>query len=224
MVPPPIPKERDGKRGPQENNAKVGERQDAQRETARSGMAEHWQGAFGTPPRQGEPPRQGVAMPVKEKKHGCLHRFLVMVVSCLAIIFFAVRYCNSERHYTAHDVNVSDGTHHQRGQESVSDAPDDDDEEADMIAAETSSAEEEQLPQWVEGSWHADTEYGGIDVTISGNTITETDGDETSKGTFHYRGNTLYCDFGDGQTFEYRLDPDKHRIDAGQGIYMSKTR
>lgn len=161
-------------------------------------------------------------MPAKEKKHGCLHRFLVVVVSCMAIIFFAVRYCNSERHYTAQDVNVSDGTHHQRGQEPISDVPDDE-AEADTIAAESSSAEEE-TPQWVEGSWHADTEYGGIDVTISGNTIAETEGDETSKGTFHYRGNTLYCDFGDGHTFEYRLDPDKHRIDAGQGIYMSKTR
>ena len=161
-------------------------------------------------------------MPTTEKKHGCFHRFVVAVLSCVAIVFFAVRYCNSEKHYTVHDVNVSEGTPHQGEQEPVDDIQDDD-QDADSTADESSSAEEE-MPQWVEGSWHADTDYGGIDVTISGNTLSETDDGETSKGTFHYHNNTLYCDFGDGNTFEYRIDPDKRRIDAGHGIYMSKTR
>lgn len=147
---------------------------------------------------------------------------MVAALCCGAIVFFAVRYCDSERHYTAQDIKVSDDNPHQRGQAPL-DAIQDDEQDADTVIAEPSSTEEE-MPQWVEGSWHADTDYGGIDVTISGNTIAETEGDETSKGTFYYRGNTLYCDFGDGETFKYRLDPDKHRIDAGRGIYMDKVR
>lgn len=161
-------------------------------------------------------------MPPTEKKHGCLHRLVVVALSCFVVAFFAVRYCNSERHYTVHDVNVSDGTHPQGEQAPANDVQDDV-QDADTTDAESAPSEEE-MPEWVEGTWHADTDYGGIDVTISGNTIAETEGDETSKGTFHYSHNTLYCDFGDGQTFEYRLDPDKCRIDAGHSIYMDKTR
>lgn len=161
-------------------------------------------------------------MPQAEKKHGCLHRLVVVALSCFVVSFIAVRYCNSEKHYAAHDVQVSDDTHPRGGQAPINDVQDDG-EDADTTAAEPSSSEEE-MPEWVEGTWHADTDYGGIDVTISGNTIAETDGTETSKGTFHYSNNTLYCDFGDGQTFEYRVDPDKHCIDAGRGIYMAKIR
>lgn len=184
-------------------------------------MRVHWQGAFMGESRGGLHPRRATAMPPTEKKHGCLHRLAVGVLCCVAVAFLTVRYCHSEKRYTVHDVNVSDGTRQQGEQNPVDDIQDDE-QTADTVVAEQSAAEEE-IPHWVEGTWHADTEYGGIDVTINGNTITETAGDETSRGTFRYRNNTLYCDFGDGETFEYRIDSDRQRIDAGCGIYMSKT-
>ena len=181
-----------------------------------------WQDAFTGGSRGGLPPRGATAIPPTEKKHGCLHRLAVGLLCCVAVVFLAVRYCHSEKHYGAHDVNVSDGIHQQGEQVPVDDIQDDE-QTADTVDAEQSASDEE-TPQWVEGLWHADTDYGGIDVAISGNTITETAGGETSRGTFRYRNNTLYCDFGDGETFEYRIDPDSQRIDAGRGIYMSKTR
>lgn len=222
VVPPPVPHNPYGA-GPSHAYREGGDKAVAPRreETSRA-TAGRRQGVFGAPPHVGKPPRGAVVMPPTEKKHGCFHRLMVTALCCVAIVFLAVRYCDSERHYTAQDVNVSDDTSHQRGQAPL-DAIQDEEQEADTATAEASSSDEE-LPSWVEGSWHADTDYGGIDVTISGNTIAETEGDETSKGTFHYRGNTLYCDFGDGETFTYRLDPDKHRIDAGRGVYMDKVR
>lgn len=161
-------------------------------------------------------------MPPTEKKHGCLHRLAVGVLCCVAVVFLTVRYCYSEKHYVAHDVNVSDGIRQEGEQVPVDDIWDDE-QTVDTVVTEQSASDEE-TPQWVEGLWHADTEYGGIDVVISGNTVTETAGGETSRGTFRYRNNTLYCDFGDGETFEYRIDSDRQRIDAGCGLYMSKTR
>lgn len=169
----------------------------------------------------GSTPQRAVMPPAPEKKHGCFRRFLLLMAGLAAAVFLMVRYCDSEKHYSAHDVNVTDGSHpHDASGLTV--ATQGNDEYADSLAEDETSSDE-KLPSWVEGSWHADTEFGSIDVTIDGNTISETDEGETCKGTFRYRRNILYCDFGDGQTYEYRLDPDSRRIDAGQGIYMSKA-
>ncbi len=222
MAPPPIPSSRYAEGTVHEKNA-MGERRIANRRMGpKKTTTGRWQGVFVGASRVGEPPRGTVPYSPVEKKHGCLHRLLVGVLSCVVVVIIAVRYCYSEKHYENHDVSVSNGAPHQSVQASDNDLQDDD-QVADTATAKNSSSEEE-TPQWVEGSWHAETEYGGIDVTISGNTIAETAGDETSEGTFHYRRNTLYCDFGDGETFEYRLDLNEHCIDAGHGIYMSKIR
>lgn len=84
------------------------------------------------------------------------------------------------------------------------------------------SAPEEKAPAWIQGTWKVNTKYGGIMVSIHDNRITETSAGETSHGTFRYQHHRLYCDFGNGETFVYRLDMKAHQIDAGQGLLMKK--
>ncbi len=84
------------------------------------------------------------------------------------------------------------------------------------------SAPEEKAPSWIQGTWKVNTKYGGIMVSIRDNRITETSAGETSHGTFHYQHHRLYCDFGNGETFVYRLDMKAQQIDAGQGLMMKK--
>ncbi len=99
---------------------------------------------------------------------------------------------------------------------------DNDDTPADTLPG-WAEDNDEAVPDWVEGSWHIYTDYGGIDVTISGHTITETTDGETCKGTFRYHANALYCDFGDDdKPTVYRLDRDHRYIDAGNGLLMQR--
>lgn len=81
---------------------------------------------------------------------------------------------------------------------------------------------EETPPSWVQGTWKVETDYGGITVRIHGRHISETSAGETSRGTFRCQNHRLYCDFGDGETFVYRLDMEQRRIDAGSGLLMKK--
>jgi hypothetical protein len=86
----------------------------------------------------------------------------------------------------------------------------------------THGVDHEHAPEWIQGNWHVDTDYGGITLKIEGHQVAETTGGQTSYGTFRYHNHRLVCEFGDGSTFEYRLDPDRQMIDAGDGLLMQK--
>lgn len=154
------------------------------------------------------------------KKKGCWHRLWVAALFCAVVGVLVVRYCESQDQYVAPDMNVADAPNRQG-------APRDYDAHADDTPTDSlpeGVAEmDEQVPEWVEGTWHAATDYGGITVTVEGKTISETTDGETCRGTFIYHDDALYCDFGDDNVFVYRLYPHKHCIDAGNGILMEKV-
>lgn len=160
-------------------------------------------------------------MPPDGKKKGCWHRLWVALLFCAVVVLLVVRYCDSQKQQVTHDMNVTDAPNRQgapRDFVALSDTDAVTDSLPDGVA-ET----DEQAPEWVEGLWHVDTDYGGITVTIDGKRIMETTDGETSKGTFFYHDDALYCDFGDDKVFVYKLYPDKQCIDAGNGIIMEKV-
>lgn len=81
---------------------------------------------------------------------------------------------------------------------------------------------ENPTPEWVQGEWYVETDFGTITLVIDGDHITETSDGGTSRGTCRVGGGLLVCNFGDGETFTYRLDTDRHLIDAGEGLLMRK--
>ena len=94
----------------------------------------------------------------------------------------------------------------------------------DGSAKSLGNASAETPPRWLEGTWKVKTDYGEIRLVIRGNQISETIGGFVSQGTFYYHHHCLYCDFGDGETFIYRLDMREHRVDAGENVLMQKVR
>ena len=80
----------------------------------------------------------------------------------------------------------------------------------------------EPIPDWLEGAWRVETNYGVITITIHGNKIAEESGGEISRGTFYYKQGKLYCDFGDGELAIRRLNMKRKCIDAGDGMLMEK--
>lgn len=77
-------------------------------------------------------------------------------------------------------------------------------------------------PDWLQGKWTIDTDFGNITIEITDNRITESSGNKTLSGTFYYTWSKLNCNFGDGKTFVYFLDEDRYLIDAGDGLFMEK--
>ena len=120
-----------------------------------------------------------------------------------------------------HECSGNDDSPKDLGIEEVSDANVPTEEDL-ATPAYDARAPEEKAPAWIQGTWKVNTKYGGIMVSIHGDRITETSAGETSHGSFHYQHHRLYCDFGNGETFVYRLDMKAHQIDAGQGLLMKK--
>lgn len=154
-----------------------------------------------------------VPPPVPRKSSGCLKYLMLTVGVILALFFLIVYQCGgSSKSYTNDDVMVTDVT--------------DSGAEAAQLAvpdpAYDAGARHVKAPRWIQGNWHVDTEYGGISVKIEGDHIAETSGGETSYGRFKYQNHRLYCDFGDGNMFVYRLDEERKAIDAGNGLLMKK--
>ncbi len=171
--------------------------------------------------------RAGMAQPEGAVPHGtsgrgCVGVALLAMLGCIAFVFIWSNYFVSSNLDTVPLAGVSGGAVHGGAPRHYPDA-EDEGEPADTAFADMASPDAE-APDWIEGTWHADTDYGGIDVTISGNTISETTDGETCKGTFRYRNDALYCDYGDDTILEYKLDPERHRIDAGRGVYMEKVK
>ncbi len=166
-------------------------------------------------------PTDGV-VPRGTDKQGCIQQILVVIFCCIAF-FFVWSHCSKpQNHYTVQDIGSSKEPLQQGTAQHFSESEEEEDK-TDTVFNDINSSNEE-APNWIEGTWHADTEYGGIDVSISGQSISETTDGETSKGTFRYHDDALYCDFGDNTLLEYKLDSDRHLIDAGRGVYMEKVK
>ena len=137
-------------------------------------------------------------------------RYLLALITMIVLAFFLI-----------YEFSGSDDNPTNLGVEEVSDANVQPDEDLATPAFDA-SAPEEKAPAWIQGTWKVNTKYGGIIVSIRDNRITETSAGETSHGSFHYQHHRLYCDFGNGETFVYRLDMKARQIDAGQGLLMKK--
>ena len=74
------------------------------------------------------------------------------------------------------------------------------------------NAENETL-SWLEGSWRVETDYGTVVVTIRGNEIAELlpDG-QLNRGTFEYKNEKLYCDFGEENLLMMKINKEKQHI------------
>lgn len=77
-------------------------------------------------------------------------------------------------------------------------------------------------PQWIYGTWRAQTDYGEIEIRLADIWIRETIDGETTHGRFFYTKGQINCVFNKCDSFVYRVDDKLQRIDAGDGIWMSK--
>lgn len=89
---------------------------------------------------------------------------------------------------------------------------------------DTEEGEAEPAPQWIQGRWVAHTDLYDIEIEISGNNITETEGGKSCAGTFMCKNQKLVCTYGENNIFIYRLDANARTIDCGDGIIMRKVR
>lgn len=173
------------------------------------GMGNNWAGVQ----RSGGAPKGGHCA-------GILLKIVALLAVGMMVLYFLL-YRNEPPLDTIDDDEVTRVLHQHQSNKNYVEPTDDDVAPADTLS--WPEEDDEVAPDWIEGTWHAYTDYGGIDVTISGRTISETTDGETSRGTFRYHDNALYCDFGDDdKPFVYRLYPDRKCIDAGNGIVMKR--
>ncbi len=125
------------------------------------------------------------------------------------IIFLLMLQCDSEEKYN--DSTIAAVSSSNQESEQTADSQYD------------NSAKREKAPKWIQGYWHVDTDFGGISLTIRGDYVVETSGGQTCSGHYRYQNHRLFCDFGDGKPFVYRLDEDSQSIDAGNGLMMKKV-
>lgn len=132
-----------------------------------------------------------------------------------AVIALVVYYCSSDSDvsYTSDNVTLSNT------------ADDSYDDDASPAPAYADSTEDETAPDWIQGTWHIDTDYGGITLKVHGSRVAETSAGETVYGSYRYQHHRLYCDFGAGDgnnDHVYNLNMSTKQIDAGQGLLMKK--
>lgn len=130
-----------------------------------------------------------------------------------ALVLFGPHACHSEESYTSRDVSDY--------------MPMGEIEELAVDSFDTSVTKEDAklTPKWVFGTWKVTTEYGTIEVRIADQWLRETSDGGTSHATFYYTPGQLNCSFpDDGRQVKtyYRLDENKHLIDAGEGMWMTK--
>lgn len=78
-------------------------------------------------------------------------------------------------------------------------------------------------PDWVFGTWQRKTSYGMIEIRLAGKWIRETLDGKTEHGTFFYSPGQINCIFNGRDTFIYRVDDVRRRIDAGNGMWMDRV-
>ncbi len=144
---------------------------------------------------------------------GCLTKGVVTIAIAFVAIIIALLQCDAEKSYTAETgTNVL--------------SPSENRDQLEAVNTEShydASAKHEEAPKWIQGNWRVDTDFGGIGVKIKGRYLVETSGGETISGRFKYQNNTLFVDFGEREPAVYRLDEERHRIDAGSGLWMEKV-
>ena len=130
----------------------------------------------------------------RSQSHGCLRGCLLVFLALFVAAVFAVRSCYSEHSYT--EEQLSSGI-----------------DNGDGYQAET--VESEPTPDWLEGSWRVETEYGAVVVTIYGHHIVELDDGNESRGTFTYKDGKLKCNFFDGRPSYMRVDNRRQHLYYG---------
>ena len=78
-------------------------------------------------------------------------------------------------------------------------------------------------PDWMFGTWQRKTSYGLIEIRLAGKWIRETLDGKTEHGTFFYSPGQVNCIFNGRDTFIYRVDDVRRRIDAGNGMWMDRV-
>jgi hypothetical protein len=85
-------------------------------------------------------------------------------------------------------------------------------------------------PHWLLGNWTTETSFGTIVLSVGRKYIREMVDDHAAQGSWFYArtagddDGALYCRFADGTKQIYTLDEKHQRIDAGQGLWMNKTK
>jgi hypothetical protein len=156
----------------------------------------------------------GNPIPAGKNRSGCgLKGCILLLVLFVLFIVFLIRSCSSEKSYTSS--NVAETTTVEDG----------DTADEDSIDTGVKEDDAKPTPSWVFGKWQTKTEYGVIRVHISDKWISETSEGGTCHGTFFYTRGQLNCSFPDKDRevkCYYKLDEERHRIDAGDGMWMKK--
>lgn len=145
-------------------------------------------------------------------RRGCLRNCLIVFLLMFVALVFAVRNCFGDRSYK--QAMLEQGVNQSLDEFG--------DEAVVRDVDEFVEIHPEPIPDWLEGAWRVETNYGVITITIHGNKIAEESGGEISRGTFYYKQGKLYCDFGDGELAIRRLNMKRKCIDAGDGMLMEK--
>ncbi|WP_146154264.1 zinc ribbon domain-containing protein [Prevotella sp. oral taxon 376] len=150
----------------------------------------------------------------KKSPFGCGFKgCLIALLALFALILFGPHAGHSDESYVAED--AAGGT----TVEAIEEIP------VDSFDTSVTKQDARPTPDWVFGRWQIATEYGNIEVHIADKWISETSDGGTSHATFYYTPGQLNCFFSDDghqvKTY-YRLDEDKHLIDAGEGMWMTK--
>ena len=148
----------------------------------------------------------------QKKRRGCLRNCLIVFLLAFVALVFAVRNCFGDRSYK--QAMLEQGINQSLDEFGDGSVVRDADEFVEIHP--------EPIPEWLEGTWRVETEYGVITITIHGNKIAEESGGEISRGTFYYKEGRLFCDFGDGELAVRRLNMKRKCIDAGDGMLMEK--
>jgi hypothetical protein len=158
---------------------------------------------------QSQPSSMGTP-PVRKNRRYRLSRLRPFLIGGIVLLLLAgaISHCVNVGEY---DSEVNEGT-------SVSTS----DSTGSNIPIYNEKMGEQKVPEWVQGKWYYQTEYGGITVFIHGNKLSESSGGETLTGRFRYQNHVLYGNFGKGGKFNYRVLEDTHQIDCGNGMMMKK--
>lgn len=149
---------------------------------------------------------------VRQSQRRTTYKLIAFGIAVVALLlFFFIRGCSGkDKSYRAADIVITET------------------EDVDMNRVEAQPSypyektDKENIPDWLQGTWSVNTDFGNITIKIKGNRITEKHGDKISSGMFYYTWSKLNCNFGDGKTFVYFLDEERQLIDAGDGLFMEK--
>jgi hypothetical protein len=166
--------------------------------------------------------------PRPRRKKGCMERLLqVAIVLALILILFnkGCAAChNSQDDDNGVSVERPDNTDKTQPEDNstTDDAPDESPTGANNQEFDDDEGPQE-APEWIQGNWRYNTQYGSIEVNISGDAITESANGETITGHFKYQDHVIYGNFGDGGSINYKLVESTHQIDCGNGMLMKKV-